>query len=370
MSFFPWRKTRQANQLEELQTNLQKTEGRVRDEREFIRAILGSMFEGVLVISPEGKVLFANPVFTGIFGAAGEKNQGRRYWEIFRHEKLHGLLEKALTDRQGVQGGIELYFPEERHFQVQVSPIRAGENFLGVVLILHDVSSMKRMERMRTEFVANVSHELKTPLASIIGAAETLRGGALEDVEHRDGFLEMIERHSADLQKLIEDLLDLARLESGSRRLEKEPAEVAPLFEDLKRTFGARAASKKIDLTFQSDAGTVRCSRESVRRALSNLIENAIKYTDAGGRVRVEARTEGEEAVFKVEDSGAGIPLEDQARIFERFYRSEKSRTRDAGGSGLGLSIVKHIAETHGGRVDVQSEPSKGSTFTFRIPSS
>jgi two-component system phosphate regulon sensor histidine kinase PhoR len=358
--------------MEELERDLARTRESARDDRELIRAILRSMFEGVLVIAPDGKVLFSNDVFARMFGCEDGRGGERDYWELFRHEKLHGLIDKALKTHEGVRGELEVLFPEERHHQVQISPIRGKDSFLGIVLVLHDVTHLKRLERMRSEFVANVSHELKTPLASILAAVETLQGGAVDDLEHRDTFLRMIDEHAGRLKVLIDDLLLIARLETPGFEIEKEEVPVAELWKEVERLHGPRAREKGLRLLVgdAGGAGTVRCNREKVRQALSNLVDNAVKYTDAGGEVRLEARREGGDVVFSVRDSGIGISEEEQKRIFERFYRTEKSRSRDAGGTGLGLSIVKHIAEAHRGSVSVESRPHEGSTFTLRIPGS
>jgi two-component system phosphate regulon sensor histidine kinase PhoR len=222
---------------------------------------------------------------------------------------------------------------------------------------------------MRSEFVANVSHELKTPLASIIGAVETLKTGAVDDLENRGVFLGMIEHHSAELKQLIDDLLDLSRIESGNLAAQRDAFRVKDLFEDLNKTFSHKAAEKKIELRFNAPGDAeVRADRPRIRQALQNLIENALNYTDTGGKVAVEGSRNGGGTTFAVTDSGIGIAPLDQPRIFERFYRAEKSRSRHAGGTGLGLAIVKHIAESHGGRVEVQSELQKGSSFRLILP--
>lgn len=359
----------QKTRLKELEENLADAREGIRDDRELIRSILASMFEGVLVIGPEGRVLFANAVFARMFGSEGGNLQGRSYWEIFRQERLHGLIEEALRTHEGVRGELTVLFPEERHLQVQISPIRTKESFVGIVLVLHDVSGLKRLERMRSEFVANVSHELKTPLASIIGAVETLKAGAVDDIENRGAFLEMIERHSGELKRLIDDLLDLSRIETGNLVMRKEAFGAPDLFEDLRKAFERKAADKRIELRFDTPQNAeVRADRARLRQALFNLIDNALNYTDAGGGVSVKFAAKLGETVFSVIDTGMGIAPDDQGRIFERFYRAEKSRSRHAGGTGLGLSIVKHIAESHGGRVEVKSEVQKGSSFRIVLP--
>ena len=357
-------------ELREMEQRSKETVQTILDGKQRIEAILRGMFEGVIVVEPDGKVLFINDVFADLFDVRPAAAIGKNYWEVFRQERIHALIVQALESRAGVRGECSVIGAlEERHFEVQISAVRGDGGFLGAAVILHDVTTIRQLEKMRSEFVANVSHELKTPLSSIIGAADTLKGGAMNDVEHRDGFVEMIRRHADDLKKLIDDLLDLAKIESTGTKIDKQPSAVAEIFEDLRRRFEQDASAKMIALVFSaSDGEMASCSRTKIRQALANLIENALKYTDAGGRVAVEAASSGEWTTFSVADSGIGISEEDQNRVFERFYRTEKSRSRDAGGTGLGLSIVKHVAESHGGFVELESRPGSGSTFRVRIP--
>lgn len=368
-SFWARRLDRLSARAADLERQVKETRAGAQAADERVQAVLGSMFEGVVVIEPDGRVLFMNGVFARIF-ETDPASRGRHYWEIFRQEKLNELIRRGLSEGMPQRGDVALFVPEERHFQVQLSPIRAPGGAHGAVLVLHDVTSLKRLERVRSEFVSNVSHELRTPLASIIGAVETLKNGAVDDRENRGDFLNMIEEHSRGLKELIEELLDLSSLESGASQAAKTDVSVDGLFEELKKTFEKNAREKKIDLRFEQDPRlqAVPGGRPRLRQAISNLIENAIKFTDPGGSVSVRAGQDDGQAVFTVSDNGIGIAPEDQRRVFERFYRTEKSRSRDAGGRGLGLSIVKHIAESQGGDVTVESGPQRGSVFRLRLP--
>ena len=217
--------------------------------------------------------------------------------------------------------------------------------------------------------MANVSHELRTPLSSIKGYAETLRDGALDDKENRLVFLKTIEEQADRLSKLVDDLLDLSAVESGHRLPKLAPTDLRALAVDVTRQFAAAAAERGVTLSSSSsDQALARADGEQVRQVVSNLIDNAIKYTEPGGRVDVELRTKDAEVIVSVRDTGVGIPEADLARVFERFYRVDKARAREAGGTGLGLAIVKHLVEAQGGRVWVESRQPGGSTFFFSLP--
>lgn len=233
----------------------------------------------------------------------------------------------------------------------------------------HDIGELKRLEQTRREFVANASHELRTPLASIKAYAETLAAGGVPPEEAKD-FLREIESNSERMAKLVDDLLDLSALESGRMPPAYEPLALGPVAAKAAAGLQALAARKRIVLRVGPfhDLPPVRADRGQIKQVLVNLLDNAIKYTPENGLVRLEGRLEHGSVSVTVEDDGIGIPAEDLPRVFERFYRVDKARSRDMGGTGLGLSIVKHIVEAHGGTVAVQSEPGRGSRFTFRLP--
>jgi two-component system phosphate regulon sensor histidine kinase PhoR len=240
------------------------------------------------------------------------------------------------------------------------------------VLVLHDTSELRRLERVRQEFVANVSHELKTPLAVIKVTVETLLAGAADDPAHRVGFLEQIDEQTDRLHALILDLLSLARIESGAEALEFQAVELEQAAQDCLERHRARAEAKGVDLDAEPLSAaapvTAWADEEALGTILDNLVDNAIKYTPAGGRVRVRWRAADGEACLEVEDTGVGIPERDQSRVFERFYRVDKARARELGGTGLGLSIVKHLAQVMQGTVGVRSTVGRGTTFTVRLP--
>jgi two-component system, OmpR family, phosphate regulon sensor histidine kinase PhoR len=227
------------------------------------------------------------------------------------------------------------------------------------------------LEKLGTEFVANVSHELKTPLTSIIGFVETLKGGAIDDEKNRGKFLQIIDEHAQKLGSLIEDLLVLSRLESGRDHLRKETFDLEPMISRLLALFQHTIDTKRIRvfLELPTKPFLVLADAKLIEQAFSNLIENAVKYNRLDGEIRIRAFPHPRETVIEFEDTGIGIPEQDLPRIFERFYRVDRSRSRESGGTGLGLSIVKHIVERHAGRVEISSVLQKGSTLTIFIPS-
>lgn len=340
------------------------------EEKNRILAVLESMAEGVVVLGAKKEILLINSVLAKTLGVSKEGAAGRYFWEIFRDPVINEMFEKALGERVSfrVEHSILL---SERVFEVQISPVFAQNEFLGVIAVFHDITRLKELERMRTEFVANVSHELKTPLTSILGFIETLKEGAIEDRENRLHFLDIIEEHSRKLHKLIEDLLLLSREESMHEAPKAEKVDLVPLVGRLLQRFDRviREKSIRVKTDIHPMPLYLRAEPLALEQALSNLIDNAVKYSETGGLLEIRAFPEKEAVVIEICDTGIGIPEGELGRIFERFYRVDKSRTRDSGGTGLGLSIVKHIAERHGGRVSAANRDPKGTIFKLYWPS-
>ena len=246
----------------------------------------------------------------------------------------------------------------------------AGAN--SAVLVLHDITELRRLERVRRDFVANVSHEFKTPLTAIQGFAETLLGGALDDKANRKRFVEIIREHARRLARLTDDLLKLSRIEAGRLELEFRPIRVDGAGERLRRDRAPQSRSERARHSCRSAGEGSRRSVATARnwaKSLQNLLDNAVQYTPPGGQIDVTARSNGHEVTFTVADTGIGIPESDLERIFERFYRVDAARSREAGGTGLGLAIARHIVDAHGGRIWVESAVGQGSRFHFSIPS-
>ncbi|HVB55325.1 MAG TPA: ATP-binding protein [Candidatus Acidoferrales bacterium] len=366
-------------------------EGTIRSlsgERNRSSAILRSMVEGVAVIDAQERLVFSNRAFSGILNLDSSSTEGRPLIEVVRHSDLLGLMRRALQGEEGLQGDITTGIVQQRTFSVTAAPVKAlepvsaaapselqprpqtPEKPAGAVVVLHDVTELRRLERVRQDFVANVSHEFKTPLTAIQGFAETLLAGALDDPRHNRRFLGIIRDHAARLARLTDDLLKLARIEAGKLEVQFYPVSVVTVIERCTETALLKSSQKQISIEIDVPPGLppVRADSSLLRDVLQNLLDNAIQYTQAGGRILVTAALGEREVVIAVTDTGIGIPLADQERIFERFYRVDAGRSREVGGTGLGLSIAKHIVEVHGGRLWVESEVGLGSKFSFSIP--
>jgi two-component system phosphate regulon sensor histidine kinase PhoR len=340
------------------------------DERNRSSAILGSMVEGVAVVTGDERILFCNWAFEQILELPEGSSQGRTLVEALRQADLVALVRQALPGAEEVTGEVEVGTVRRRSFSVTAAPVRAaGAN--GAVLVLHDITELRRLERVRRDFVANVSHEFKTPLTAIQGFAETLLNGALDDRANRRRFVEIIREHARRLARLTDDLLKLSRIEAGRLELEIRPVPVEALVNGCVETTRMKAEAKgiQIHLDLQKGAPAVRGDGVQLGEVLQNLLDNAVQYTPSGGRVEVISRSEGRDVVFTVMDTGIGVPEADLERIFERFYRVDAARSREAGGTGLGLSIARHIVDAHGGRIWVESAVGLGSRFHFSIPS-
>jgi two-component system phosphate regulon sensor histidine kinase PhoR len=348
-------------------------------ERNRSSAILRSMVEGVAVIDAQERLVFCNRAFSEILNLDSAGSEGHPVIEVVRNSDLLGLIRRALLGEEGLQSNIAMGIVQQRSFSVTAAPVKpleastaagAAEKPSGAVVVLHDVSELRRLERVRQDFVANVSHEFKTPLTAIQGFAETLLAGALEDPKNNRRFLEIIRDHAARLARLTDDLLKLARIEAGKLEVAFQPVAVAELIESCSATTMLKASRKQISFTVNVPPGlpAVLGDPGLLHDLLQNLFDNAIQYTPEGGQIDVSASAEAREAVITVTDTGIGIPLADQERIFERFYRVDAARSREAGGTGLGLSIAKHIVEAHGGRLWVDSAVGRGSKFFVAVP--
>ena len=332
--------------------------------------VLGGMIEGVVAIDLRQRVLFANSAAGKLFGFAPIDAVGRPLLEVVRNHPLHQAVSAAVDTGQPQR--LELVW-EERSLSVQVTPLE-GEPPAGAVVVLHDTTELRRLENLRRDFVANVSHELKTPLASIKAYAETLLGGAIDDEANRTRFLDSIVEQSDRLDDLIRDMLNLARIESASQPFEIRRVDISEAVASCLRHYQPRAEAKGIRLLTEPAEGVqgVKADPEGFRVILGNLVDNAVKYTPEGGEVRVAWRPEQNRdhrmVTIDVIDTGVGIPAEKTSRVFERFFRVDEARSREAGGTGLGLSIVKHLTQSFGGEVAVVSAPDRGATFSVTLP--
>jgi two-component system phosphate regulon sensor histidine kinase PhoR len=341
-------------------------------DRSKITAVLESMVEGVIAIDRRERILHVNAVVAELFALGDpERLFGRPFYEATRVPEIAEALGEAL---RGVRVLRTLQLEERsppRVLEVNAAPLRSGSlETIGAVVVLHDVTQLHKLEGIRRQFVSNVSHELKTPLTAIRGFVETLLDAEDIDAATRRRFLERIRLQTSRLSSLVADLLSLSRIESTDGGAERRRVDLrAPLMESV-RALRPAAEARRLDVLVDLPSRPVVVSgeEESLRQAFSNLIDNAIKYSEEGGPVWVRLRQDGAQAVFEVEDRGVGIEEQHRERIFERFYRVDKARSRDLGGTGLGLAIVKNVAQAFGGEVAVESRPGHGSVFRMKLP--
>jgi two-component system phosphate regulon sensor histidine kinase PhoR len=342
---------------------------RLQEANSRLATVLDGMQEGVLALDGERRILLANDASRRLLQIAGESIVGRPLLEAVRSREVHATVEDAVRGEGAYETEFKVAGAPRRHLHVRAARI-PGEPSPGVILVLTDVSKLRRLENVRTEFAANVSHELKTPLASIKAYAETLRLGAVNDPDNNVAFVARIEEHADRLHFLIADLMHLARIESGKEAFEMVDFPIGELVEECVDYHQEQAEAKSIALRMEPPPAPldVRGDEVGVRTILDNLLNNAIKYTPDGGRVDVAWRRDGRYVLVEVRDTGIGIAPENQDRVFERFFRVDQARSRELGGTGLGLSIVKHTAQALGGRVSLESRLGQGSTFRVWLP--
>ena len=364
------------DELNQLRISLNQTAGHLdrtirtlTEERNLSSAILGSMVEGVAVVNGAERLAFANQGFADILELDVPPKPGSSLVEVARQTELIEAVRKVLAGEPRVESEITTGTLRQHHFAATVASVRAAGT-LGAVLVLHDITELRKLERVRRDFVANVSHEFRTPLTAIQGFAKTLLAGAMDDRDHRDRFLSIIVEHSRRLARLTEDLLELSKMDADRLELEIRRVNVAQLIESCLDTTRHRAQEKELEVIVKPTAGLpdVAGDRRRLAEVLQNLLDNATQYTAARGQITIGAEARDAEVIVTVSDTGIGIPKADQSRIFERFYRVDVARSREAGGTGLGLSIAKHLVEAHGGRIWVDSEVGQGSHFHFSVP--
>lgn len=354
-----------SKEIEELTLKVSRLER----QNSAIQAILSSMAEGVVAVDKDTRILSLNPTIEKIFAVAGSESLGKFFLEAIRNNDLAEVINKVLKSGELLSQELNLSWPVQKIFHVNASALFDAGNVSGCLLVIHDVTQLRKLEKMRTDFVANVSHELKTPITSIKGFVETLIEGALEDKENSRQFLKIINNHTERLNNLINDLLDLSQIESKAAKLTISGFDLKELVEEVLAGFISQLKNKGVSVSCEVAHGLMlKADRERIEQALVNLIDNAVKFNKENGFVKIYAQDSGGTIKVYFEDSGQGIPEKDLPRIFERFYRVDKARSRELGGTGLGLSIVKHIIELHGGSVGVESTEGLGSKFYFTIP--
>jgi len=366
---------RLAAALDTMARDLRERVDSVESDRNKVLAILASMVEGVVAVDSDERVVHMNAVAGRLLRVSPAAAEGRRIWEVCRIVEVSEILEAARSRGKDLTGEVRLPPPNptatQRRIELRASPLRgSGDEAAGAVVVLYDVTELRRLEAVRRDFVANVSHELKTPLTAIRGLVETLLDDDEMEAGTRSSFLERIRDQAARLGSLVGDLLTLARIESQSESGELALLDLREPLRECAARFAPVCEPKRIELSLRLPDEPLEAltDEESLRQILDNLTDNAVKYTPTGGRVWISLRRAGERAEIEVKDTGIGIEPRDQERVFERFYRVDKARSREMGGTGLGLSIVKHLVLALDGQISLDSTPGSGSRFCVSLP--
>lgn len=345
-------------------------ESRLKDTSQRMESVLGSMMEGVLAVDGEEKVILFNREAKRMLGVSQMDVIGRSLRELVRIPELNQVVSRAIANHETVHSEFTTTRAPRRVISMRARPL-PDDYVDGLTIVLEDVTELRHLENLRRDFVANVSHELKTPLTAIKAYAETLRLGAVNDPENCISFIEQIELQSDRLHQLILDLIRLAQVESGEKTFEIEDVDVGAIVESCAELLKDEAEQREVEIKRELPGDRpvlAAADREGVRTIIENLASNAIRYTPADGLVTIRCEQVRNWVVIQVTDTGIGIAPEHLERIFERFYRVDKARSRDVGGTGLGLSIVKHIVQSFGGAIELESEMGQGSTFRVRLP--
>jgi two-component system phosphate regulon sensor histidine kinase PhoR len=360
----------------ELRARLEQSEA----ERQKIEAIVRNMSDGLILADTKGRILLVNSALTNLFGI-GSDIEGKTLTEALRNNELADLAARVAGNRERISGEIDVTYPKELCFMVRAAPFYSrsaqGET-LGVVLTFHDITRLKKLEEVRKDFVANVTHEIKTPITAIKGFAETLIEGALDDKDNALKFLETIKNNSERLNSLVNDLLVLSRIELGDIAIDKTDVNIEEVVDSVIATLSEKASSKGLYLKkeLSADVTDIRADRDRLIQILINLVDNGIKFTEKGGvtvavqgkKIKNETGEEKDIVEIAVEDTGAGIPRKHLSRLGERFYRVDRARSRELGGTGLGLAIVKHLVKAHGWEMKIESTEGQGTTVRLICP--
>jgi two-component system, OmpR family, phosphate regulon sensor histidine kinase PhoR len=363
-----------AENLNLMAGQLKKNVEALSKEKVILTAVLKGMADGVMVTDAQGRVMIVNPAFLNTFGIKEESAVGRPLVEVIRNEGIQNLYKSALRVRDYVSGEVETGFPEPMYFIAGCVPLIIEDVFSGIVIVLHDVTRMQALERVRRDFVANVTHELKTPIAAIQGFAETLMDGALDDKERANKFLGIIESNSQRLARLVEDLMTLSKIELGEVKLHMKPVSIKEVALEAAALLEPKIKERniKLALDFSPDMPLALADKDKLYQIILNVMDNAVKYTPRGESVTVagKAGEAGGTVEISITDTGPGIPPEMLPRMGERFFRVDPARSRELGGTGLGLAIVKHLVRIHGGSFNIESLVRRGTKVTFTFKSS
>ncbi|GAE27906.1 phosphate regulon sensor protein PhoR [Halalkalibacter wakoensis JCM 9140] len=348
--------------------NLEKITKRHEVQKERMETLIDNMGSGLILINTKGDISLINRTCQEIFQENTDLWKHQLYHDVIKHKEVIKVVQTIFITEKKQR--LQIHFPvhdEIRHFEVYAAPVVSVRDKLkGIVLVLHDITELKKLEQVRTDFVANVSHELKTPVTSIKGFTETLLDGAMHTEPLREKFLTIIAKESERLQSLIQDLLDLSRIEQAYFQLNWQKAQLHSVVEDAIELLKEKATEKQIDLQLHIDGETtIEGDTERLKQIAINIINNAIMYTPIAGAVHVSIKGRDDDVTVVVSDTGVGISKTDLPRIFERFYRVDRARSRNSGGTGLGLAIVKHLVEAHHGKIYVESTMGEGTTITL-----
>lgn len=365
------------DEIEDLSVSINTMGGQIKarineliSSRSRLEAVFLSMFEGVMIVDTHGSIILMNQTLRNLL-RVGNNPVAMRPLEVIRNLEIQEICDRALNLQSGVVSKeLTVLLPEERILLAHGTPVIRDDRVDGAVLVFHDITDLRRLEHVRKDFVANVSHELRTPVSTIKGYAETLLDGAIEDKENARDFLRIIYEDADRLAKLINDLLDLSRIESGKLKLRLAAQPLSVIVRRVARELEQIAVhhGAEIRMDIPDNLPAVLADENGLAQVFLNLLENGLKYNKPGGYVEVSARVEEQRVRIQVKDTGIGIPEEDIPRVFERFYRVDKAHSRQMGGTGLGLAIVKHLIQSHGGDIELRSVQGEGSVFSFTLP--
>ncbi len=347
---------------------LTKRISEIENERSKLSAILDNMTEGVIAVNSQRRLVLMNQSAKNIFGISQSDILAKPLLEIVKNQLIDQIVEKSIAQSKTISKEIEMNYPENKILKANAVGMQEVGREVSSILVIYDVTELRRLEMVRSEFVANVSHELKTPLTSIKGFIETLLGGALEDKEQSRKFLQMMDEDTKRLARLIDDILKLSNIESKEDDLNLKHLNLKQLVSSVVEILEPQSKEKKISIRNQIPDIQVQADEDKLRQVFLNLIDNAIKFNSEGGFVTLDINEIPGYYEISITDTGLGIPSEATSRVFERFFRVDKARSREMGGTGLGLSIVKHIVENHGGSVSCNSSIGEGATFYFTLP--
>lgn len=357
-----------ANALNTMSLELHHNMQELSSEKSKLQSILDKTDDGLLVVDNESKIRMANPAASRILGTGNRNINGMTIIECTLSIDLAEMVERVFRTKQPASLEVQLLNPPQVYLNVYTAAIELPEGITGAIVVMHDITESKVMDSIRRDFVANVSHELRTPLASIRAMAETISLRGRKNPAMTEEFASKIINEADRLVAISDDLLDLSKIEAGRRSTGAEIFPLTEIVESVQSQLSQKASSKSIEINVDvSNDIRVRADKDSVHQILTNLIDNAIKYTPVGGKILISALYDENVVKVSIADTGVGIPQSDLPRIFERFYRVDKARSRESGGTGLGLSIVKHLVEGHGGTITVNSILNRGSVFTFTL---